>query len=78
MGFQCSGGDNSPYIWVQVDQDAWTFFDFLLNEAGVICTPGSGFGRCGEQHVRISAFNNFERVQQAMQRIEAALQHTPL
>ena len=78
MGFQCSGGDNSPYIWVQVDQDAWTFFDFLLNEAGAICTPGSGFGRCGEQHVRISAFNNFERVQQAMQRIEAALQHTPL
>lgn len=75
MGFACSGGDNSPYIWIEVKQDAWTFFDFLLNNAGVICTPGAGFGRCGEQHIRISAFNNFEKVQQAMQRIEAALLH---
>lgn len=75
MGFACSGGDNSPYIWIEVKQDAWTFFDFLLNNAGVICTPGAGFGRCGEQHIRISAFNHFEKVQQAMQRIEAALLH---
>ncbi|WP_205340514.1 LL-diaminopimelate aminotransferase [Denitrificimonas caeni] len=79
MGFACSGGDNSPYIWIEVKQDAWAFFDFLLNNAGVICTPGAGFGRCGEQHIRISAFNNFEKVQQAMQRIEAALlHHSPL
>ncbi len=79
MGFACSGGDNSPYIWIEVKQDAWTFFDFLLNNAGVICTPGAGFGRCGEQHIRISAFNHFEKVQQAMQRIEAALlHHSPL
>ncbi len=79
MGFACSGGDNSPYIWIEVKQDAWTFFDFLLNNAGVICTPGAGFGRCGEQHIRISASNNFEKVQQAMQRIEAALlHHSPL
>lgn len=79
MGFACSGGDNSPYIWIEVKQDAWTFFDFLLHNAGVICTPGAGFGRCGEQHIRISAFNHFEKVQQAMQRIEAALlHHSPL
>ncbi len=79
MGFACSGGDNSPYIWVEVKQDAWAFFDFLLHNAGVICTPGAGFGRCGEQHIRISAFNHFDNVQQAMQRIEAALlHHSPL
>lgn len=79
MGFACSGGDNSPYIWIEVKQDAWAFFDFLLHNAGVICTPGAGFGRCGEQHIRISAFNHFEKVQQAMQRIEAALlHHSPL
>lgn len=79
MGFACSGGDNSPYIWIEVKRDAWAFFDFLLNNAGVICTPGAGFGRCGEQHIRISAFNHFENVQQAMQRIEAALlHHSPL
>ena len=79
MGFACSGGDNSPYIWVEVKQDAWAFFDFLLHNAGVICTPGVGFGRCGKQHIRISAFNHFDNVQQAMQRIEAALlHHSPL
>ena len=79
MGFACSGGDNSPYIWIEVKQDAWAFFDFLLNNAGVICTPGVGFGRCGKQHIRISAFNHFDNVQQAMQRIEAALlHHSPL
>lgn len=73
LGYPCVGGDNSPYIWVQVGRDAWEFFDFLLHEAGVVCTPGAGFGRCGEGHVRISAFNSHEQVVSAMQRIEAAL-----
>jgi len=73
LGFDCVGGDNSPYIWVQVERNAWDFFDFLLNEAGVVCTPGAGFGRCGEQHVRISAFNSHDNVVVAMQRIENAL-----
>ena len=73
LGFACVGGDNSPYIWVQVGRDAWEFFDFLLHEAGVVCTPGAGFGRCGEGHVRISAFNSYEQVVTAMQRIETAL-----
>lgn len=77
LGFPCTGGDNSPYIWVQVGQSAWTFFDFLLSQAGVICTPGVGFGLCGEQHVRISAFNHFDQVEQAMQRIEHALSNSP-
>ncbi len=78
MGFSCVGGDNSPYIWVQVEQDAWGFFDFLLNKAGIVCTPGVGFGPCGENHVRISAFNRFDKVQEAMLRIEAALKNSPL
>ena len=78
MGFSCVGGDNSPYIWVQVEQDAWGFFDFLLNEAGIVCTPGVGFGPCGENHVGISAFNSFDKVQDAMVRIEAALKNSPL
>lgn len=78
MGFQCVGGDNSPYIWVQVEQDAWRFFDFLLSEAGIVCTPGVGFGPCGENHVRISAFNRFDKVQEAMLRIETALKNSPL
>jgi LL-diaminopimelate aminotransferase len=64
------GGENSPYIWIRTGGDSWAFFDRLLNEAGVVVTPGSGFGSCGEGHIRISAFNNYEAVQEAMERIE--------
>lgn len=73
MGVSCVGGDNSPYIWVRADRDSWEFFDFLLDKAGVVCTPGAGFGRCGERHIRISAFNSYENIQRAMQRIADVL-----
>ena len=73
LGFSCIGGDNAPYIWVNVGRDSWEFFDLLLNEAQVVCTPGAGFGKCGEGHVRISAFNSRENVTTALARIAAAL-----
>lgn len=73
MGFSCTGGDNSPYIWVNTGRDSWEFFDLLLDKAGVVCTPGAGFGRCGQGYVRISAFNNLASVKEAMQRIHDAL-----
>jgi len=73
LGLPCVGGDNSPYIWVNVGRDSWEFFDLLLTKAGVVCTPGAGFGRCGEGHVRISAFNSRENVTVALERIAAAL-----
>lgn len=73
LGFSCIGGDNAPYIWVNTGRDSWEFFDKLLNEAQVVCTPGAGFGKCGEGHVRISAFNSRENVEKALARIAAAL-----
>lgn len=73
MGLSCTGGDNSPYIWVSTGRDSWEFFDLLLEKAGVVCTPGAGFGRCGQGYVRISAFNNLASVKEAMQRISDAL-----
>jgi len=73
LGLKCVGGDNSPYIWVQVGGDSWAFFDRLLNNAQVVCTPGAGFGKCGEGHVRISAFNSRDNVVKALERIAAAL-----
>jgi LL-diaminopimelate aminotransferase len=73
LGFDCVGGINSPYIWVNAKRSSWDFFDLLLNEAGVVCTPGAGFGTCGEGHIRISAFNSREKVIEAMGRIKAAL-----
>lgn len=73
LGYECIGGENSPYIWVDVKMDSWEFFDMLLEKAGVVCTPGAGFGRCGERYIRISAFNDHEAVQEAMQRMDQAL-----
>jgi LL-diaminopimelate aminotransferase len=73
LGFTCVGGENAPYIWINVGRDSWEFFDLLLNKAQVVCTPGAGFGRCGEGHVRISAFNSRENVVTALERIAAAL-----
>ncbi|WP_462325308.1 LL-diaminopimelate aminotransferase [Desulfoplanes sp.] len=73
LGFACVGGENSPYIWVSGNRGSWELFDLLLNEAGVVCTPGAGFGKCGEGYIRISAFNSYENVVTAMERIQKAL-----
>jgi LL-diaminopimelate aminotransferase len=69
LGLDCIGGENSPYIWIDCKADSWEFFDLLLEKAGVVCTPGTGFGKCGDGYIRISAFNNFENIQKAMTRI---------
>ncbi len=73
LGFDFVGGENSPYIWIDSGRDAWTFFDLLLSQAGVVCTPGPGFGRCGDGYIRISAFNSRDNVRRAMERIREAL-----
>lgn len=72
-GYSCTGGENAPYIWVKGKTDSWVFFDKLLSKAGVVCTPGIGFGRCGEGYIRISAFNKRENVEKALVRIGEAL-----
>jgi LL-diaminopimelate aminotransferase len=73
LGYSCVGGVNSPYIWIDGKTDSWAFFDLLLNNAGVVCTPGAGFGPCGEGYIRISAFNSHENIKRAMQQIKEAL-----
>jgi LL-diaminopimelate aminotransferase len=73
LGFDYVGGENSPYVWIDGQRDSWEFFDILLNKAGVVCTPGAGFGRCGNGYIRISAFNSHENVAAAMQRIRQVL-----
>ena len=71
-GFICVGGDNSPYVWVKADMSSWDLFDLILKKCGIVCTPGSGFGRCGEGYIRLSAFNFKENVEKAMERIKNA------
>ena len=73
LGYDCIGGENSPYIWVSTGSDSWAFFDTLLEKAGVVCTPGAGFGPCGEGYIRISAFNTHENVTTALARIRQAM-----
>ena len=67
-----TGGKNSPYIWVKCPKSmkSWAFFDELLSKANVICTPGSGFGACGEGYVRFTSFNTHENTVEAMRRIK--------
>lgn len=71
IGLKVFGGVNSPYIWVKtpVTMDSWEFFDFLLNEANVVGTPGVGFGPSGEGYFRLTAFNTLENTKEAMKRI---------
>ncbi|MDR3012243.1 MAG: LL-diaminopimelate aminotransferase [Chitinispirillales bacterium] len=76
LGYTCTGGVNAPYIWIECRGDSWKFFDMLLNAAGVVCTPGAGFGKCGEGFIRISAFNSRENVEKALERIEKAVKKT--
>ena len=70
-GFKVYGGDNAPYVWIKVPENmtSWDFFDYLLEKANVVGTPGSGFGLAGEGYFRLSAFNSRENVINAMQRI---------
>lgn len=74
MGYECTGGENSPYIWIDAKEDSWEFFNTLLTRAGVVCTPGAGFGKCGQGYIRISAFNNSGNVREAMGRIGEVLE----
>ncbi len=73
LGYECVGGDNAPYIWIDAKGDSWDFFDMLLSKTGVVCTPGAGFGKCGEGYIRLSAFNSLANVEKAMTRIREML-----
>ena len=69
-GLQCFGGEHAPYLWVKtpVGTKSWDYFDQLLTDKNIVCTPGSGFGLSGEGYVRISAFNSRANVEEAIAR----------
>ena len=71
-GYTVSGGVNSPYIWLKTPDNmtSWEFFDYLLTKAGVVGTPGSGFGPSGEGYFRLTAFGTYENTLAAMERIK--------
>ena len=72
-GFTVYGGVNAPYIWLKTPDQmtSWEFFDYLLENANVVGTPGSGFGPSGEGYFRLTAFGNYENTVKALERIKA-------
>ena len=72
-GFSVSGGVNAPYIWLETPDKmtSWQFFDYLLKEANVVGTPGSGFGAHGEGFFRLTAFGTYENTLKAIDRIKS-------
>lgn len=72
-GYTVSGGVNAPYIWLKTPDHmtSWEFFDYLLNNASVVGTPGSGFGPSGEGYFRLTAFGTSENTVEAINRIKA-------
>lgn len=71
-GYNVSGGVNAPYIWLETPKGmtSWQFFDHLLENAGVVGTPGSGFGPSGEGYFRLTAFGSYENTVAAIDRIK--------
>lgn len=75
LGIYYTGGHYSPYVWLKCpnNMSSWEFFDFLLEKAQVVGTPGEGFGKNGEGFFRLTAFNTPERTREAMDRLKRIL-----
>lgn len=71
LGYTAYGGVNAPYIWLKTPHGmkSWDFFDYLLEKAHVVGTPGSGFGAHGEGYFRLTAFGTHENTKAALERI---------
>lgn len=70
LGIRYTGGIDSPYIWFEcpLGMNSWDFFDYLLEKAGVVGTPGAGFGKNGDNWFRLTAFNDRSNTEEAMRR----------
>ena len=71
-GYNVSGGVNAPYVWLETPKGmtSWEFFDYLLENANVVGTPGSGFGPSGEGYFRLTGFGSYENTVEAIERIK--------
>ena len=75
MGFKVYGGIDAPYLWVKTpgNMTSWEFFNWMLQSAHIVCTPGVGFGDRGEGFVRLTAFGTHENTVKALRRINSKL-----
>ena len=72
-GISFTGGVNSPYIWFECPKgmESWEFFDYLLENAQIVGTPGAGFGENGKNYFRLTSFGKHEKTKEAMERFNA-------
>ncbi len=75
LGIWYTGGKNSPYLWLECPNgmDSWTFFDYLLEKANVVGTPGAGFGKNGDRFFRLTAFGDKQKTLEAAERLKKLL-----
>lgn len=75
LGIYYTGGKNSPYIWLKCPNNmgSWEFFDYLLENANVVGTPGEGFGECGKGYFRLTSFGDRDNTIEAVRRIKELL-----
>ena len=68
-------GKNAPYIWMECPDGmgSWQFFDYLLQNAAVVGTPGEGFGENGKGYFRLTSFGSYEKTTEAVERIRSLL-----
>ncbi len=70
-GIYYTGGTSSPYVWIKCPNGytSWEYFDYILNNASIVTTPGSGFGTMGEGYLRLTSFNTYENTLEAIERL---------
>lgn len=75
LGIYYTGGKNSPYIWMECPDGmgSWRFFDYLLQNAAVVGTPGEGFGENGKGYFRLTSFGSYEKTKEAVERLRSLL-----
>ncbi|MEN6462004.1 MAG: LL-diaminopimelate aminotransferase [Syntrophomonas sp.] len=74
MGWDVKPPQGSFYFWIPVPKNytAASFSEAVLEKAGVIVTPGSGYGDYGEGYVRIALTIDKQRMIEAFDRMEKA------
>ena len=75
LGIWFTGGKNSPYLWLKCPKgmESWAFFDYLLENAHLVGTPGAGFGKNGVNFFRLTAFGDQEKTMEAAERLKKIL-----
>jgi len=75
IGLDAPSPKGTIYLWVPVPQGytSTSFAEHVLDRAGVVVTPGNGYGPAGEGFIRISLTVPDDRIQEAVDRIEHSL-----